>query len=86
MDIESVKINLFRFSLGIASRNPENKRDPFQVKSNWIPPVQPSVALESYLEEVKVQLAGIRLTKPKDNLPNTERKSGVENATRGSQH
>ena len=27
-----------------------NKPHPFHVKSNWIPPVQPSVALESYLE------------------------------------
>jgi len=33
------------------------------------------VALESYLEEVKVQLAEVQLTKPKDNLPNTERKA-----------
>ena len=48
---------------------------PFHVKSNWIPPVQKSVALESYLEEVKVQLAEIQLTKPKDNLLNTERKA-----------
>ena len=30
---------------------------PFYVKSDWNPPVQPSVALESYLEEVKSQLA-----------------------------
>ena len=40
----------------------------FHVKFNWIPQVQKSVALESYLEEVKVQLAEIQLTKPKDNL------------------
>ena len=26
---------------------------PFYVKSDWNPPVQPSVALESYLEEIK---------------------------------
>ena len=32
---------------------------PFHVKSTWNPPVQPSVALESYLEEVKIQLAEI---------------------------
>ena len=31
------------------------------------------MALESYLEEIKVQLAEIQLTKPRDNLPNTER-------------
>ena len=33
---------------------------PFHVKSRWIPPVQPSVALESYLESVKVQLTKIK--------------------------
>jgi len=35
----------------------DNEPHPFHVKSNWIPPVQQSVAHESYLEEVKVQLA-----------------------------
>ena len=53
----------------------DNEPHPFHVKSNWIPLVQKSVALESYLEEVKVQLAEIQLTKPKDNLLNTERKA-----------
>ena len=38
---------------------------PFHVKSTWKPPVQPSVALESYLEEVSTQLAEVKLTKPK---------------------
>ena len=33
------------------------------------------MALENYLEEVKVQLDEIQLTKPKDNLLNTERKA-----------
>ena len=56
-------------------RGEDNEPHPFHVKSNWIPPVQSSVALESYLEEVKVQLAEIQLTKPRDNLPNTERKA-----------
>ena len=37
---------------------------PFHVKSQWMPPVQPSIALESYLEHVKIQLAEITLTKP----------------------
>ena len=41
----------------------------FHVKSTWKPPVQPSVALESYLEEVRTQLAEVKLTKPKNNLP-----------------
>ena len=36
-----------------------NKPHPDHVKSNWIPQVQPSVALESSLEEVKLQLAEI---------------------------
>ena len=38
---------------------------PFYVKSDWNPLVQVSVALESYLEEVKSQLAKIKITKPK---------------------
>ena len=53
----------------------DNRLQPFHVKSNWMPPVQKSVALENYLEEVKVQLAEVQLTKPKDNLLNTERKA-----------
>ena len=63
-----------------------NEPHPFHVKSNWIPPVQKSVALESYLEEVKVQLAEIQLAKPEDNLLNTERIKGIENAAGKSQH
>ena len=47
---------------------------PFHIKSNWEPPVQPSVALESYLERVKFQLAEIQISKPKNNLPPAERK------------
>lgn len=47
---------------------------PFHVKSNWNPPVQQSVALESYLEEVKLQLAEIKITKPKQNLSGKEHK------------
>ena len=34
---------------------------PFHVKSNWNPPVQKSVALESFLEEVKTDLAEIKI-------------------------
>ena len=41
----------------------------------WEPPVQPSVALESFLEEVKKELATIKLSKPKQNLPQSERKA-----------
>ena len=42
---------------------------PFHVKSNWEPPIQPSVALETYLEEVKTQLADVKIITPKNNLP-----------------
>ena len=48
---------------------------PFYVKSDWNPPVQPSVALESYLEEVKSQLAEIKITKPNNNLSRKEHKA-----------
>ena len=47
-------------------------KHPFHVKSNWIPPVQPSVALESYLENVKVGLAEITTQRPKYNLSRKE--------------
>ena len=50
----------------------DKKPHPFHVKSNWEPPVQPSVALETYLEEVKTQLAEIQISKPKNNLPTKE--------------
>ena len=52
-------------------RNHKGKH-PFHVKSNWIPPVQHSVALESYLENVKVRLAEITTQKPKYNLSRKE--------------
>ena len=48
---------------------------PFYVKSNWNPPVQKSVALENYLEEVKLQLTEIQITKPKQNLSRDEQKA-----------
>ena len=44
----------------------------FHVKSNWEPPVQPSVTLESYLEEVKTELAEVKASKPKNYLPINE--------------
>ena len=44
----------------------ENEPHPFHVKSDWEPPVQLSVALETFLEEVKLELASIELDKPKD--------------------
>ena len=48
---------------------------PFHVKSNWNPPVQKSVALVSFLEEVKMDLADIKIIKPKQNLSRNERKA-----------
>ena len=41
---------------------------PFHVKSDWDLPVRPSVALETFLEEVKFELANIKFNRPKDNL------------------
>lgn len=51
---------------------------PFYVKSNGELPVQKSVALESYLEEIKIQLEQIPITKPKHNLSLNERKAITE--------
>ena len=55
----------------------DNNIHPFYVNSNWEPPVQQSVALESYkyLEEIKMPLAQTPITKPKHNLPLNERKA-----------
>ena len=50
----------------------DNEPHPFHVKSTWVPPIQPSIAVESYLAEVKIQLAEIKITKPKNNLPLVE--------------
>ena len=43
-----------------------------RVKAGHIESVQPSVALESYLESVKVQLAEIKTIKPEYNLSRNE--------------
>ena len=57
----------------------KNKKiHPFYVKSNWNPPVQPSVALESYLEEGKSHLAEIEITKPTCNLSRKEHQAFIE--------
>ena len=55
--------------------NKDKEQHPFHVKSDWEPPVQTSVALKTYLEEVKGQLAEIELFKPRNNLPFEERKA-----------
>ena len=49
----------------------EKEPHSFHVKSNWNLPVQPSVALQTFLEEVRFELATINI-KPKDNLSHAE--------------
>ena len=66
-----------RMRLCYIYRGEEKEAHPYHVKSTWNPPLQPSVALETYLEEVKVQLAETKLTKPKNNLQSAERKALV---------
>ena len=51
---------------------------PFHVKSDWEPPVQQSVSLESFLERVKSDLAEVNITKPKNNLSPAERKALID--------
>ena len=46
---------------------------PYYVKPNWEPPVQRSVTLEKYLEETKIKLSEMETTKPKPNMPKSER-------------
>lgn len=64
-----------RMRLRYIVHNKESEQHPFYVKSNWEPPVQQSVALETYLEEVRVKLVEIELIKPRNNLPFKERKA-----------
>ena len=64
-----------RMRLRYIYHNKNKEQHPFHVKSGWEPPVQPSIALETYLEEVKGQLAEIVLFKPRNNLPFEERKA-----------
>ena len=51
------------------------EQHPFHVKSTWISQVQYSVTLESYLENVKAQLAEFKIIKPKNNLSRNEVKA-----------
>ena len=53
----------------------EKEPNSFHVESNWEPLVQPSVTLEPYLEEVKTELAEVKIYKPKNNLPKNERQA-----------
>ena len=57
-----------RMGLQYIYHGENNEPHPFHVKSGWIPPVQNSVALESYLEETRVLLAEVQLSKPKNNV------------------
>ena len=69
--------NLFarRMCLKDIFHGKENKQHPFYVKSTWEPPVQKSVALETFLEEVKFELANGPSKRPKDYLPLGERRA-----------
>ena len=64
-----------RMRLMYIFRGENNEPHPYHVKSAWKPPIQRSVALESYLEEFKSDLAEIEITKPKNNLPPAEREA-----------
>ena len=67
-----------RMRLQFIFHGQDKEPHPFHVKSNWIPPVQSSVALESYLENVKLALAEVKITKPKYNLSYHEHKAVQE--------
>ena len=45
------------------------------MKSSWELPIKPSVALETYLEESKTQLAGVNIFKSKTDFPHRERQA-----------
>ena len=67
-----------RMCLQFIFHGQEKEPHLFHVKSNWIPPVQSSVALESYLENVKLALAEVKIRKPKYNLSYHEHKAVQE--------
>ena len=48
------------------------------MKSDWEPLVQPSLALETFLEEIKLELASVEFDKPKDNISTGERQALTE--------
>ena len=64
----------------------DKEQHPFHVKSDWEPPVQPSVQpLETYLEEAKLQLANINTITPRTIYPGgTNLPSNQYNKTRQS--
>ena len=64
-----------RMRLQYIYHDQNTEQHPYHVKSSWIPPIQRSVALETYLEEVKIKLAETPLVKPKNNLPPGEQRA-----------
>ena len=63
------------YDYNIFSTEKKANPHPFHVKSDWKPPVQPSAAPETFLEEVKFELASIEFDKPKDNMSTGERQA-----------
>ena len=61
-----------RMCLQYIYHDKNTEQHPFHVKSSWIPPIQRSVALETYLEEVKIKLAETPLVKPKNGFHNKD--------------
>ena len=55
---------LFQFIFADSAGKPH----PFHVKSNWQPLPQSLVALETYLERTKFEIASITFLNEKDNL------------------
>ena len=65
-------------ALNICSTEKKWDVHPFYVKCDWNPLVQSSLAFESYLEEVKSQLARMKVTKPTNNLSCKEHEALTE--------
>jgi len=51
----------------------KTKPHTFHVKSNWQPPIQPSAALEQYLEDTKLEIASMVFYPQSDNISQGER-------------
>ena len=62
-------------SLLIFFANSKRKPHPFNVKSNWQTPPEPSVALENYLEGTKYEIASITFSSVRDNLSAKQRQA-----------
>ena len=65
--LQDYKAFVRRMRLKYIFRGQNKSIHPFHVKSNWEPPVQPSVTLEHYLEEVKLQIANSHLSRKERN-------------------